>query len=118
MFSHYTLGKNEFITNEINLSGFDKLRVIRCTHYAEWEMAKNFRQKYFFDKISKQDLYTVTFEDPNHFHFILFKGTKIIGYVHLQRWPDDRAALRIMVIDEPYRNKKNGRHLLNVCENG
>lgn len=28
----------------------------------------------------------------------------MIGYAHIQLWPNHRAALRIIVIDESYRN--------------
>ena len=116
MFSHYTLGKNTFIRNVLQQAGFDKLRLMHCTHYAEWEAAKMFRQKYFFDNVPISDPYTWTFDHPDHIHFVLYKGTEIIGYTHLQRWPDERIAIRILVIDEPFREKKFGSQLLELCE--
>jgi ribosomal protein S18 acetylase RimI-like enzyme len=38
------------------------------------------------------------------------------GYAHIQMWPNQRAALRILVIDEPYRNKGSGSQFLHLCE--
>ena len=47
---------------------------------------------------------------------MLYKGTQIIGYAHLQRWPNQRAAMRIIVIDEAFRNQKYGSYLLELSE--
>ena len=60
--------------------------------------------------------YTWTFEHEEHIHFILYKGTQIKGYAHIQFWPQQRAALRIMVIDEPWRNQGIGGQFLDLCE--
>ncbi len=115
-FSKYTLGKDVFIRKILQQAGFDELRLMRCTHYAEWEAAKTFRQKYFFDKVPLSDPYTWTFNHPEHIHFVLYKGTEIIGYTHLQRWADQRIAMRIIVIDEKFRGQKFGSQLLTLCE--
>jgi len=116
MFSHYTLGKNAFIQKILQQAEFDKLRLMHCTHYAEWEATKAYRQKYFFDKVPIADPYIWTFNHPDHTHFVLYKGTQIIGYAHLQRWPNQRAAMRIIVIDEAFRNQKYGSYLLELSE--
>ena len=50
IYTGYTLGKNSFIQNILQQTGFDRERFVFCTHHAEWDMAKHFRQKYFFDK--------------------------------------------------------------------
>jgi hypothetical protein len=47
---------------------------------------------------------------------VLYKGIQIIGYVHLQHWPNQRAAMRIIVIDEAFGNQKYGSYLLGLCE--
>ena len=115
-FSRYNLGKDIFIRSILKHAGFDKLRLMHCTHYAEWEAAKIFRQKYFFDKVPLSDPYSWTFNHPEHIHFVLYKGTEIIGYTHLQRWPDQRIAMRIIVVDEPLRGQKFGSQFLERCE--
>ncbi len=115
-FSRYNLGKDAFIRKVLQQAGFDKLRLMHCTHYAEWETTKAYRQKYFFDKVPMDDSYTWTFNYAEHTHFVLYKGTQIIGYVHLQHWPNQRAVMRIIVIDEAFRNQKYGSYLLELCE--
>ncbi|MCW5583426.1 MAG: GNAT family N-acetyltransferase [Gammaproteobacteria bacterium] len=62
------------------------------------------------------DPYTWTFNQKEYIHFVLYKGIKIIGYAHIQLWPENRAALRIIVIDETYRNNGYGSEFLKCCE--
>ena len=55
-------------------------------------------------------------DHKEHCHFVLYKEGKIIGYAHIQYWPQQVAALRIIVIDEQERNQGYGAHLLKFCE--
>ena len=82
----------------------------------EWQKAKFLRQKYFFDKTNTKDPYSWTFTDPKHQHFVLYNNNEIIGYSHIQFWPNKRAALRIIVIDEKERNKNYGSKFLSFLE--
>ena len=116
IYREYTLGKHDFIQNILKKSGFNQHRFVLCTHYSEWDAAKNFRQKYFFDPNNVDDPYTWTFNHPQHKHLVLYQGTEIIGYVHIQLWPDKRAAMRIIVIDEGKRNNNFGGKFLQLCE--
>jgi len=93
-----------------------ELRMVRCTHPAEWEAARAFRQKYFFDLVPIADPYTWTFDHPKHVHLVLYQDNAVIGYTHLQLWPEKRSAMRIMVIDEPFRNQGFGGKFLALCE--
>ncbi len=115
-FTGYNLGKDAFIQKILKAAHFNRIRILKCTHYAEWEAAKRLRQKYFFDPLSIADPYTWTFDHKEHAHFILYQGVDIIGYAHIQFWPEHRAALRIMVIDEPFRQKGLGSQFLQLCE--
>src|SRR4051812_13064440 len=92
------------------------LLINNCSTDAEWASAKNFRQKYFFDPQNINDPYTWTFNHPQHKHFVLYQGTEIIGYAHIQLWSDARAAIRIIVIDEAKRNNNFGSQFLVLCE--
>ena len=76
-----------------------------------------FRQKYFFDNVPISDPYTVTFSHPDHVHFVLYKGTEIIGYAHLQLWKNQRSAIRMIIINEHLRGQKYGSQLLVICQN-
>lgn len=100
----------------LNQAGFDGLCMRFCTHHDEWKAARHFRNKYFFDKVPMEDPYTWTFDHKDHVHFVLYQGTEIVGYAHLQLWPEQRSALRIIVIDELYRNQGLGGHFLTLCE--
>ena len=115
-FSGYTLGKHNFIRKVLQKAGFNRTRLMHCLHDYEWEMASVFRQRYFFDKIQISDPYTWTFNHPDHVHFAFSHGVQIIGYAHIQKWPDARAALRIFVIDESARGRGFGAELLGLCE--
>jgi GrpB-like predicted nucleotidyltransferase (UPF0157 family) len=112
----YCLGKEDFISAIDKKTGFDGLRVVKALTTREWEAVRHFRQFYFFDKAGRADPYTWTFKHEAHVHFVLFQGSEIIGYAHLQLWPNCRAALRIIVIDEPKRNHQYGGWLLSLCE--
>ena len=87
-----------------------------CLSPEEWAAARGFRQKYFFDKVPIADPYTWTFEHKDHVHLVLYQGTQIICYAHVQLWSDQRAALRIILIDESLRNQGFGGRFLELCE--
>ena len=94
----------------------NELQIKQVETESEWKAARHFRQKYFFDRVPIDDPYTWTFKNLQHVHFVLYRGTRIIGYAHIQLWPENRAAMRIIVIDEPYRNKGAGSEFLKLCE--
>lgn len=116
MFTGYNLGKNGFIHRVLQKTGFNRLRFTICAHFDEWNAAKQFRQKYFFDKVPVKDPYEWTFNHKDHMHFILYKGVEIIGYAHTQLWADSRVALRIIVVDEKKRNQGSGGQFLDWIE--
>ncbi|KAF3361892.1 hypothetical protein PHSC3_001546 [Chlamydiales bacterium STE3] len=94
----------------------DQIRLVRCMQDTDWDFAKKLRNKYFFDLLSTKDPYTWTFDHKEHVHFILYQDETMTGYAHIQLWPNNRAALRIIVIDEPYRNDGLGSQFLHFCE--
>ena len=107
----YTLGKHDFIQNILKKSGFNKYRFVLCTHTIEWAAAKHFRDTYFFE-----DPYTWTFNHEEHAHLVLYQGTEIISYAHIQFWPNQRAAIRIIATDENKRNQNSGSVFLALIE--
>lgn len=116
LFTGYNLGKDAFIRKTLQAANFNRIRMMKCVHYAEWEAAKQLRNKYFFDPLSISDPYAWTFDHPGHVHLVLYQGIKIIGYAHIQFWPDHKAALRIIVMDEKYRRHGLGSQFLQLCE--
>lgn len=115
-FKGYTLGKDAFIKKVLDQAGFKGLCIRFCIHHDEWEAVRYFRNTYFFDKIPISDPYIWTFNHSDHVHFVFYQGTKIIGYAHIQLWPAHRAALRIIVIQESFRNQGRGGYFLTLCE--
>lgn len=116
LFTGYNLGKDAFIRKTLKAAGFHRVRMMKCTHLAEWEAAKNFRQTFFFTPAGIQDPYTWTFDHPEHLHLILYQGVDIAGYLHVQLWPDHRAALRILVVDPLLQGKGLGCQFLAMLE--
>ena len=112
----YCLGKEAFIADIDAKTGYMGLRIVNALTTREWEAARTFRNKTFFDKIPIADPYTWTFDHKDHVHLVFYQGTNIIGYVHIQLWPDHRAALRIIVIDEQIRGQGLGGQFLSLCE--
>lgn len=112
----YCMGKDEFVASIDAKTGFNGVRVVQALTDREWQAVRMLRQKYFFDKVPIADPYTWTFTHAGHVHLVLYKGSKIVGYAHIQMWPDKRSALRVHVIDEEYRNSGIGSDFLKICE--
>ena len=96
-------------------NSFEHTQVMASTLLV-WEMAKKLSNHYFFGPSGITDPYAWTFDDKDHTHLILYQGVEIVGYAHIQLWPDHRAALRIFVIDEPYRQHGLGSQFLQMFE--
>jgi GrpB-like predicted nucleotidyltransferase (UPF0157 family)/GNAT superfamily N-acetyltransferase len=110
----YCNGKDAFVASIDAKDGFDGWRIVQALTDREWSTVRDLRQRYFFK--SKADPFTWTFSHKDHIHFVFYKNAEIVGYVHLQLWPEDRAALRIIVIDERYRHRGFGSQFLKLCE--
>ncbi len=110
----YCNGKDAFVASIDAKDGFDGWRMVQALTDREWSAVRNLRQQYFFKL--KVDPHTGKFKGKDHIHFVFYKNAEIIGYAHLQFWPEHRAALRIIVIDEPYRNLGFGSQFLKLCE--
>lgn len=110
----YCNGKDAFVASIDAKDGFDGWRIVKALTDREWDAVRLLRQKYFFK--SKEDPYTWTFVHKDHIHFVFYKNAEIIGYAHLQLWLKNRAALRIIVIDERHRKLGFGSQFLKLCE--
>ena len=110
----YCNGKDAFVASIDVKDGFDGWRMVQALTDREWSAVRDLRDKNFFK--SQPDPYTWTFAHKDHIHFVFYKNADIIGYAHLQLWPENRAALRIIVIDERYRNLGLGSQFLKLCE--
>lgn len=54
LFTGYNLGKDAFIRKVLKAANFTRIRIMKCTHYAEWDVAKKLRQKYFWGTVNCQ----------------------------------------------------------------
>ena len=115
-FTNYTLRKGDFIRKILKQAGFNRLRMLKVNDETEITAAKHFRQKYFFGPYGIDDPYIWTFGHQQHAHLVLYQGTEIVGYAHVQFWPEKRSAIRIIVIDEYQRQKNAGSMFLALCE--
>jgi GNAT superfamily N-acetyltransferase len=82
----------------------------------EKQEALAFRQKHFFDQRGFPDPYAWTLEGKDHLHWLLYDNGKVIGYAQVQIWPNDRAALRLIIIDESVQGHGMGKYLMDFCE--
>jgi GrpB-like predicted nucleotidyltransferase (UPF0157 family)/GNAT superfamily N-acetyltransferase len=110
----YCNGKDSFVASIDAKDGFDGWRMVKALTDREWATVRTLRQKYFFK--SNSDPYVWTFEHKDHAHFVFYKNSDIIGYAHLQLWPENRAAIRIIIIEESYRKHGFGSQFLKLCE--
>jgi GrpB-like predicted nucleotidyltransferase (UPF0157 family) len=126
-FTNYTLRKGYFIREVLREAGFNRVRMMQCNDDTEWLAAKHFRDTYFFGPCGIEDKYTWTFNHAEHAHLVLYQGVEIIGYAHIQfsatpkgfavaSWPDKRAAIRIIAVDENKRNQNSGSVFLALIE--
>jgi GrpB-like predicted nucleotidyltransferase (UPF0157 family) len=97
---NYTLLKGDFIKSILKKAGVNRLRILKCSDDLEWVAARNFRNQYFFKPQNIEDPYTSTFHRLEHEHLVLYQGGEIVGYAHIQLWLDNRAAMRIIIVDE------------------
>lgn len=112
----YTMGKYDLIQNILRQTEFKGLRFVICTHNAELEAAKRFRNDYFFRLNNAEDPYNWTFKHNNHKHFILYKGVDIVGYSHIQLFQSNLAAIQIILIKEKHQGKGYGKKFISLIE--
>ncbi len=104
-FTNYTLRKGDFIRGILREAGFHRIRMLKCNDHTEWQAAYHFRNTHFFGGI--EDPYTWTFHHEEHAHLVLYEGTDIVGYAHIQFWPDQRAAVRMLACDDEKKANQN-----------
>lgn len=102
------------IINEHNKNGYN---IKKASDESDWRLVKDYRQKHFFDERKIEDPYQWTFRNVNHQHLLIYRDNHLLGYAHVQLWPLNRAALRIIVIDKNFRNKGIGSTILAQIEN-
>lgn len=117
-FSGYNLGKDIFIKSILKKAHFEGLTVNFCLHHREWSEYHRIRKTQIADlKGIPYDPTHPRFEAPNHYHFVLYKGTEIIGISHVEFRSDSTCILRPFAIDAPFQNQGYGSQFLRIIEN-
>lgn len=85
----YCLAKEHFISDITAKTGFDGFRIVMALTSYEWD---SYRQ--FFDEpLQKNDSF---------FHFVLYKGTKIMCAAHMELLNQNNVQLHISATDEDF----------------
>jgi hypothetical protein len=82
----------------------------------EWDIVRHVRQAYFFDESGISAPYVQTCEDPKHTHVVLYQGSEIVVYTHIQPCSKNRAMIRMFVVHESCRNQGIDEEFFNLCE--
>lgn len=116
-FPKYTLEKDKFIKSILDQANFKGITINFCTHYAEWEAYHRIREEQIFaGRPITYDRNHPTLKDPNHFHFVMAWGTKVIAVAHVELLNYREAALRPFAVDGPYQRHGYGTQFLNFIE--
>lgn len=93
----YTVRKRDFIDNVLNRVGFNRIRVMKCLTDRERDFANKVRRM----ANCQDDLETADYE-----HFMLYRGTSIIGYAGIKLKPEVSVEIFSIIdgkdFDYPY----------------
>lgn len=85
----YCFGKDQFVSEIDAKTGFNVLRIVMALTQYEWDsyhrLLGNPAQK-----------------SEHHFHFVLYKGTKIVCVAHMEFLEGETTQLNMRTTDEPY----------------
>lgn len=116
-FSGYNLGKDRFIKNSLDQAGFNDVTINFCAHYREWEEYHRIAREQIFEPMNiLYDPNHPSLDDTNHYHFVLYQGTKIVSIAHVEFPNEDEAALRKLATDTPYKNQKFCIKMMEILE--
>lgn len=104
-FTGYTLGKDLFIKGILDRAGFEELTINFCLHNSEWEA---------YHRISEEQPPTIT--TKNHYHFVLYKGTRIVSVAHVELASNQETYLRHLITDKLCNGHNYEIHLLSLIE--
>lgn len=117
MMPRYTLEKGQFIIDTIEKAGFEDFTINFCFHNSEWESYHRIRREQIFVPAGKP----YVLDDPiysadNHFHFVLYKGTKVVAVAHVEAVNGSEALVRELAVDTPHQGKGYDLRLIEIIE--
>ena len=99
----YCFGKDQFVSEIDTKTGFDGLRIVMALTQYEWDS---------YHRILGHPAQ----KDERHFHFVLYKGTKIVCAAHVEFLEDETAVLKALATDELYQNFEFDAHMMSQLE--
>jgi len=113
----YNLGKNDFIKKIMNQPGFGGLCFRPCQHYLELQEYHRIRIEQIFAPINVDyDENHPSLTLDNHYHFVLYKGTKIVCVAHVEFLNKYESAIRSLATDEPHKKNGYGTYMMKMLE--
>ena len=104
--SGYTLGKDAFIKDILEKTGFSGVSMNLCTHYQEWEAYHRIKEEQIFNpRKMPYDRGHPSLLAKNHYHLILYKGVHIVSIAHVELLNDQEAELKSLATDTPYKGQ-------------
>jgi GrpB-like predicted nucleotidyltransferase (UPF0157 family) len=100
----YRIDKDEFIANIDAKAEWNGFRFVMSFTPKEWEVYHRIRREQIF--VPLNIIYNEnhpTFTADNHYHFVLYKGVKIICGAHVEFLNENEAAIRSLATDEPHK---------------
>lgn len=108
-FPNYSLAKDQFIKSVIESSGYKGRHVNFCAHEREWQSYYRIRKEQLLDE-------TQVKHDNNHYHFVLYLGTEIIGCAQVEKLNETEVILRVFAIDFSYQHKDHEQFFQQMIE--
>ena len=113
----YCIGKDEFVANIDAKAGWNGFRFVMAFTPKEWEAYHRIRKEQIFAPLNiiyDENHPTLAAED--HFHFVLYKGSKIVSVTHVEFLNQAEAAIRSLATDEPYKRNGYGGYIMQLVE--
>ena len=113
----YCIGKDEFVANIDAKAGWDGFRFVMAATPREWEVYHRIRREQIF--VPLNIIYNEnhpTFTADNHYHFVLYKGVKIICGAHVEFLNESQAAIRSLSTDELHKKNGYGSYMMRMIE--
>jgi GrpB-like predicted nucleotidyltransferase (UPF0157 family)/N-acetylglutamate synthase-like GNAT family acetyltransferase len=113
----YCIGKDDFIANIDVKAGWDGFRFVMAATPKEWEAYHRIiREQIFVPLNIIYDENHPTITADNHYHFVLYKGNKIVSVTHVEFLNKTEASIRGLATDEPHKKKGYGGYIMQLVE--
>jgi GrpB-like predicted nucleotidyltransferase (UPF0157 family) len=99
----YNMGKDAFIKMILDKAGFNEIRIVHCAHHYDWEEYHRIYEEQIFKPINLfYDRSHPDFHSKNHYHFVLYQGTKIASIAHIEFLNTSESVIRAFATDAQY----------------